>query len=126
MLFWVVLWIAVGMWTGVTLWQAAETGDTISSSGHALDTAGKALRGLSDVPLVGDRPRELGDEVVATASEVTERGQLVKGQLRRLSILLGVSIVLIPITPVAGFYLPARSRLASTDTQRVGLAARAP
>lgn len=109
-LFWVVLWIVLGAWTGVTLWQAAEAGDTISSSGQALVTAGGGLQSLSDIPVIGERPGQIGDEVVTTGGQITERGQLVKGQLHRLAVLLGIVVVFVPVMPVAGFYLPLRLR----------------
>lgn len=118
-MFWVVLWIVLGALTGVTLWQAADTGDTISTSGQALQSAGAGLQGLADIPLIGERPGTIGDEVVATGKDVAERGQLMKGQLRRLAILLGIAVIFIPITPVAGFYLPVRR---SWSRQRKDLA----
>ncbi|MEQ6903337.1 hypothetical protein [Nocardioides sp. YIM 152588] len=107
-LFWVALWIVVGAWTGVTLWQAADTGDTISRSGRSISAAGEALTSLGDVPLVGDRTGELGGQIEQNGTEITARGQDVKGQLRQLALLLGISITVIPIASVAGFYLPAR------------------
>ena len=39
-LFWVALWIVLGAATGITLWRAAELGDTVSSSGTTLTTVG--------------------------------------------------------------------------------------
>lgn len=107
-LFWVVLWIVVGAWTGITLWQAADTGDTISSSGRSIATVGDSLAGLADVPLVGGKPGEIGEQVSQNGAEITARGQEIKGQLRQLALLLGLSIVAIPITPVLGLYLPVR------------------
>lgn len=106
--FWVVLWLVIGVWTGVTLWQAADTGDTISASGDALQSAGGGLQGLAEIPIIGERPGTIGSEVAATGSEISERGTLIKTQLRRLAILLGLAIVAIPVMPVGGFYLPLR------------------
>ncbi len=107
-LFWVVLWAVLGVWSGVTIWQVADTGDTITSSGEALHSAGTALESLSDVPVIGERPGRLGAEVVVTADEITGRGQQIKGQLRRLGLLLGLAIMAIPVSPVVGVYLPLR------------------
>lgn len=106
--FWVTLWMVLGVWTGVTLWQASDTGDTITTSGDALATVGGALESLAEIPVVGEGPGEIGREVSATASDISERGQEVKAELRRLSLLLGVSIVALPLMPVLGFYLPLR------------------
>ena len=109
-LFWVVLWVVIGAWTGVTLWRAADVGDTVASSGRSLVSVGEGLQSLSAVPLVGDRPAEIGTEVTETAGEISERGDEVKGQLRQLGVVLGIAVVGIPVTPVVGLYLPLRLR----------------
>ena len=109
-LFWVVLWVVLAAWTGLTLWRTADTGDTISSSGVALHSVGQSLRDLADLPLVPDRPGEIGGEVVTTADQITERGQEIKSQLHQLALLLGIAIAGISIAPVLGFYVPLRAR----------------
>ncbi|VXC58743.1 hypothetical protein [Nocardioides sp. AX2bis] len=109
-LFWVVLWVAIGAWTGVTLWRAADVGDTVASSGRSLVSVGEGLQSLSAVPLVGDRPAEIGADVVETADEISARGGEVKGQLRQLGVVLGIAVVGIPVTPIAGLYVPLRLR----------------
>ncbi len=107
-LFWVVLWIVLGAWTGYTLWKTADTGDTITGSADALSTVGEALQDLSALPLIPERPGEIGGEVTTTATEIAQRGQEIKGQLRQLGLLLGIAIVGIPVSPVLGLYLPLR------------------
>lgn len=109
-LFWVVLWTVLGVWTGITLWQAADVGTTISASGRSLDAVGSSLQSLSEVPVIGERPGELGAEVSATAVDITARGTEVRGQLRLLGVFLGIAIVGIPVTPILGLYLPLRVR----------------
>lgn len=107
-LFWIALWLVLGGWTGYTLWQLSELGDTVTTSGQAIGSTGDALEALGDVPVVGDRTAELGAEVVAAGADVSDRGQRVRSELRQLAVLLGVAIVLLPTTPVVGFYLPLR------------------
>lgn len=107
---WVVLWCALGAWTGVTLWQAADVGETIASSGRSIGAVGEGLQGLADIPLVGERPGEIGADVTSTAGEITARGGEVQGQLRQLGVLLGIAVVGIPVTPIAGLYVPLRVR----------------
>ena len=109
-LFWVALWIVIGVATGITLWRAAELGDTVSRSGTTLTTVGTTLRDLSELPLIPDRPGEIGTEVQDSAAEITVRGQEVKRQLRLLGVLLGIAVVGIPVTPIVGLYLPLRVR----------------
>jgi hypothetical protein len=105
---WLAVWLTVGIWSGYTIWHLSDLGDTVSSSGRALGSAGEALQSLGSIPVVGERPGELGRQTVTTGAEITLRGQEVKGQLRQLSLLLGLAICLIPTTPVVGLYLPLR------------------
>jgi hypothetical protein len=108
-LLWVVLWLVIGVWAGYTMWQVSEVGDTVTTSGRAIGSTGDALESLGDVPVVGDRTAELGSEVVAAGGDIARRGQEVQSQLRQLSVLLGLAIVLLPATPVLGLYLPLRA-----------------
>ncbi len=105
---WLVLWLALGVASGWTLWNLSDLGDTVTSSGHAIDSAGRALQQLGGVPVIGDQPAQLGKEAVTTAADISARGQEVKSELRLLAVLLGLAIVVMPTTPVLGFYLPLR------------------
>lgn len=105
---WVLLWLVVGAWSGYSTWQLADLGDTVTTSGGAIESAGQALQSLGAVPVVGEEPAALGAEVAATGAEVASRGQEVKSQLRQMAILLGIAIAVMPTTPVAGFYVPLR------------------
>jgi len=105
---WMTLWLVIGVATGVTLWQAADVGDTLGRAGTAIGSAGTALTDLADIPLVGERPAELGAEASATGADITARGPEVKAELRRLAVLLTIAIALIPTTPVLGLYVPLR------------------
>lgn len=106
--FWFVLWLVIGGWAGHTMWSLSELGDTVSSSGRATQSAGQALQVVGGVPVIGEKPLELGKQISATGEEITQRGQQVKGQMRQLSLLLGLAIALMPTTPVLGLYLPLR------------------
>lgn len=107
-IFWLVLWIFIGASSAVTIWRAADVGDTITNAAHALDAAGTALTKVSAVPIIGGDAGALGSDVSTTAADVAERGQQVKGQFRQLSVMLGFSIMAMPTTPVVGLYLPLR------------------
>ena len=106
--FWVVLWLVLGVATGVTLWRAADLGDTLTRSGNTLTDVGQSLRDLSALPLVPDRPGEVGASVQQSGAEITVRGQEVKSQMRLLGVLLGIALVGIPVTPIVGLYVPLR------------------
>ena len=106
--FWVVLWIVLGVLTGNEVQQLTSVSEAAQASARAADRAGEALQSLGDVPFVGDNSRELGDEVRAAAEEVRANAAETSVTLRRLGFLLGASIILIPLTPVFGMYLPNR------------------
>lgn len=119
-LLWMTFWLAIGGWTAVSLWDLSDLGTTLSQSGQALDTAGEGLQRIGQIPVIGDRPEQLGNEVRRTAAEVTVRGAETRRNMRRLSLLLGVSIALIPSAPVLGVYLPRRlsRRRVARDVRR--------
>ncbi len=96
----------------MTLWSAADVGDTISSSGRSLASVGDGLESLAGVPVVGDTPASIGADLQGSAADITTRGAEVKGQLRLLGILLGIAVVGIPVSPVLGLYVPLRLRRA--------------
>lgn len=109
--FWTVFWLVVSVWVGFELWHLSALGQSLSDSGTALDTAGKALQAVGKVPVVGDVPGQLGDQVRQTASDVVVRGAEAQVSLRRLSILLGLAIFLMPVTTVLAVYVPSRLAL---------------
>lgn len=115
---WVLLWIVVGGWFGYSTWQLADLGDTVTTSGGAIESAGQALESLGAVPVVGEEPARLGAEITATGSEVASRGQEVKSRLRQMAILLGIAIAVMPTTPIAGLYVPLRLARGSEARRR--------
>lgn len=108
--FWLVFWLIVGCLTGYEIWQLSRLSDTAEVSAQAVDSAGEALQSLSELPLVGDRPGELGAQARAAAADVADSAARTRQDVHRLSILLGVSIFLIPSSPVLGLYVPLRLR----------------
>lgn len=98
----------MGAGTAVSVWRLGELGTTLSRSGQALDDAGDALQQLGRIPVVGDRPEQLGNDVRQTAAEVTVRGRETRRELRRLSVLLGLTVAFLPSGLVLGPYVPRR------------------
>lgn len=105
---WIVLWLVVAVWSAFTIWELSELGDTVTTTGQSIGNAGSALKSLEDLPVVGERPGEVGSDALVAGAEIEARGQLVKSQLQQLAILLGMAICLIPTTPVVGLYVPLR------------------
>lgn len=108
--FWLVLWLVVAGLTGYEVWSLTRLSDSAVISAQAADSAGQALEGLSEIPLVGEQPGELGSEVRTAAADVQESAARTREDVRQLAVLLGLAIFLIPSSPVLGWYLPARMR----------------
>lgn len=106
--FWVTLWLAVGSWVGYEVWQLSSLGTTLAQTGASLDTSGRALQELREVPVIGDTPGVLGDELRQTAVRVQDAGREARTHTRRLAVLLGVAVALGPSAPVLVLHLPRR------------------
>lgn len=107
---WCALWLVVGAWTGYELWQLSDIGPTVAESGRALDSAGTALESLGSVPVVGDSTAELGSEVRANAEHIVADAIEARASIRRLAVLLGLAIALVPSVPVLAAYAAVRRR----------------
>ncbi len=90
------------------IWQLGRLSATAVESGEALDSAGAALQLVGRVPVVGPRSKRLGDEVRAAAQRIQESAAASQDNIRRLGVLLGVSIALVPVAPVVAAYAPLR------------------
>ncbi len=107
-LLWVALWVVLGVSTGYEIRQLTSVSDSAEASALAADRAGEALQSLRGLPFVGDDAGELGDEVRAAAQEVSADAAETRVTVKRLGVLLGTAIALLPLTPVLWSYLPAR------------------
>ncbi|PRY20207.1 hypothetical protein [Pseudosporangium ferrugineum] len=117
--FWVVPWVALAGWIGFSLWELADVGNTLVQSGQTLDSAGQALQRAGDIPLIGDVPEQLGNQVRTTAADIIDRGQQSLAYGRQLAVLLAVAVGLAPVVPVLLPYLPARlARRREAETVR--------
>ena len=106
--FWVTLWLAVGGWVGYEVWQLSSLGTTLAQTGTSLDTSGRALLELQEVPVLGDTVGTIGDEMRQTAARVQGAGQEAREHTQRLAVLLGVAVALGPAAPVLVLHLPRR------------------
>lgn len=108
---WVVLWLVVGAWTGYELWQLGDLRATLADSGRALDAAGSGLQSLGSVPVVGEDTSALGDQVRQNAEDIVAAAGDVQSGMRRLAVLLGLAVALVPSVPVLAGYLALRRGL---------------
>lgn len=97
---WVVLWLVLGIWTGMEVWRLSDLTVTVEDSGYAIDSAGRALASLDPVPVVGDRSAEIGLQVRENAADIVADARLARDSFRRLAVLLGIVVALVPSLPV--------------------------
>lgn len=105
---WAAVWIAVAAYTAHEVQVLHDLSGTVVTTGAAVDTAGKALQGIATLPLVGGEVGTLAGQVRAAGQSAQASGAATRNSVDNLSILLGISIALIPIVPVLVLYLPLR------------------
>lgn len=108
-LVWLTVWLVIGVWVGHEIWQLAQLGEVLSRTGEGLDDSGRALQELRDLPVIGDAPGVIGDEVRRTAADVVVQGRQAQASTRRLAVLVGVATALLPALPVL-LHVGARRR----------------
>ncbi len=103
---WVFLWLVLAIATAFQVWRLSALTDTVVESGEALDAAGRALQAVGDLPIVGEATERLGGRVRDAAGDVEEGGELSREAIVWISVLLGLAIVVVPVTSVAAARLP--------------------
>ena len=111
----VVAWVFVWVWIGHAVHDGtlalAEPGQRIHSSATSLGGSLRDAGGtLSDVPVVGGSVAEPFDRAASAADSIAAAGDSEVAAASKLAFWLGLSIALIPILVVLGFYLPPRVR----------------
>jgi hypothetical protein len=105
LLLWTVAWIWMGIAVADEVRGIADLSDTVGSVGRAVTDVGDAIRGL---PLVGDQAAGPAEELDRAGRDAVASAQSARASARRVGVLLGVSIALIPTLPLLAIYLPAR------------------
>ncbi len=103
---WVGVWLVLAIATAVQIRRLSTLTDTVVESGEALDAAGRALQAVGDLPIVGEATERLGDRVRNAAGDVEEGGESSRDAIDWLSVLLGLSIMVVPVTSVLAARLP--------------------
>jgi hypothetical protein len=109
---WVAGWIAMGLGVSHDVANLSQLADTVVTSGRSVRQTGQALRGLEDLPFVGSVVKPRVERVIAQidagASQAIASGESAKESVHSLSVLLGVSVALIPSVPILALYVPFR------------------
>jgi hypothetical protein len=104
---WIAAWLFMGMRVHDEVEGLTELSATISRAGGAVEETGHALDELN-VPFVGDRIDEAATRVVKVGRDTRLSGRTARDSISDLSTLLGVSVALIPLSPILFVYVPVR------------------
>jgi hypothetical protein len=105
---WVIAWVVVGILVGIEVRNLRRLSDTVVSAGVAVEATGRALAPLGNLPLVGDQVSRVRGQIQAAGRSAEQSGLDSRDTIGRLSVLLTVSIILIPTVPLAAIYVPLR------------------
>lgn len=98
---WASVWIFIGVRTADEVQGLRELSDTVVDVGHAVRSSGETIGGLAGLPLVGGRLEEPSQQIVRAGNSAVASGRASRESVQDLSVLLGVSIAIIPIVPLA-------------------------
>lgn len=107
-LLWVVLWIVLALLVGREVRDLRDLSDTVVQAGVAVEQTGGLVRGLGDIPFLGDRVSKVAGQVEAAGRSAQVSGRDSRDSTENLSVLLALAIGLIPTLPLLGLYLPLR------------------
>jgi hypothetical protein len=106
---WVVAWVVLALLVGREVRDLRELSDTVVVAGVAVEETGDLVDSLGSVPFVGDRVGEVADRVRTAGRSAQASGRDSRDSTQNLSILLALSIGLIPTLPLLGLYAPLRA-----------------
>jgi hypothetical protein len=104
---WVAAWIVMGTWVHDEVQGLQSLSDTIIRTGQGVEDVGGVLREIN-VPFVGDQLQRAGEEVTGVGADTKASGRQAADSAEKLSMLLGLSVALIPSSSLFLFYFPAR------------------
>ena len=105
---WVVLWVALALLVGREVRNLRELSDTVVTAGVAIEETGGLVRNLGSIPFVGGQVATVADQVEQAGKSAQASGRDSRDSTENLSVLLALSIALIPTLPLLGLYLPLR------------------
>jgi hypothetical protein len=105
---WTALWIGLAVLVYHEVRGLRDVSDTLVSTGIAVDSTGRALQTVGDIPFVGDRVRGYADEVRRAGQSAVRSGRSSRDHIDTLSVVLAVMVALVPTAPVLALYFPLR------------------
>jgi hypothetical protein len=98
---WAGAWVFIGVRTAQEVQGLRELSDTMVDVGQAVRSSGQTIGTLTDLPFVGERLNEPSTRIVRAGESAIASGRASRESVANLSLLLGVSIAVIPIVPLA-------------------------
>ncbi|MFL5822379.1 MAG: hypothetical protein ACJ764_02945 [Solirubrobacteraceae bacterium] len=105
---WVLAWIGLGVAIGVELSNLSSLSHTAIVDGRAVESVGRSLGLLGNVPFVGGSLAGVSHQVQVAGASAVSGGISSQSSIHALSVLLAIAVALLPSVPVFGFYLPVR------------------
>lgn len=105
---WVLVWIAIAVTIGLQLSSLTNLSHTAIVTGRAVQSVGRSLGVVGNVPLVGGALAGVAQQVQNAGGSVVHGASSTQTSIHTLSVLLAIVVALVPSIPVFGFYLPVR------------------
>jgi len=105
---WIAAWIVLALLVGREVRNLRELSDTVVLAGVAVEDTGDLLTTLKNVPFVGGQVGDAAAQVREAGRSAVISGRDSRDSTENLSVLLALSIGLIPTLPLLGLYLPLR------------------
>lgn len=86
-----------------------DLADTVTKVGTAVEEAARTIESLDQLPIVGERLVEPNERIAEAGQSARESGRRSRESVENLSMLLGLSIALIPSLPLMFLYVPWRT-----------------
>lgn len=108
---WVAIWIGLSVAIGLKLSDLSALSHTAVVDGQAVQTLGKALGVLGAIPFVGGSFAGVANQVQLAGASAVHGGTSSLSSIHALSVLLPITVAVLPSLPVLGLYLPMRIKL---------------
>lgn len=105
---WVVAWVWMGVAVGQDLRGLSHLSDTVTSVGRAAVDTAETIRSLEQIPVVGEEVGQSATSIEEAGLAAIESGRRSRSSVNRTSLLLALSIALIPSSTALLIYLPVR------------------
>ena len=109
---WTIAWVSLAFAVASEVRGLRQLSVTVVAAGVAAEETGRAVAALDDLPLVGDDVGRLGDRAREAGERAQESGAASRESVESLSVLLGLTIGLVPTLPLLAVWVPLRIRRA--------------